>query len=244
MSIALLHMEISHPSNAARLMLEHKRLEFDVVRIRPGTQPPVVLAHGFRGITVPALKIDGARIQGTTAIARELERRFPEPALYPSDPARAARVREAEEWANRELQPVPRHVIRLALREDRAALRSFVGEQQGFKPAGLIAAVQGPVMRAFLGRTGGTRESVERLCRALPEMLDHVDRLIEEGVIGGTERNSADYQIGTTIKMMEAFDDLGAQVEGRPAARLAAVWPELDARFPSTVPAVWLAAGR
>lgn len=244
MTISLLHMEISHPSTAARLMLEHKRLDFDVVRIRPGTQPPAVLARGFRGITVPALKIDGQRIQGTTEIARELERRFPDPPLYPPDPELAARVREAEEWANRELQPVPRHVIRLALREDRAAWRRFVAEQQGFRHAGLMAAVQGPAIRVFASRTGGTRESVERLCRALPGMLDHVDGLIEEGVVGGPERNSADYQIGTTIKSITAFDDLAVQVEGRPAARLADVWPELDVRFPSTVPAAWLAAGR
>lgn len=42
----------------------------------------------------------------------------------------------------------------------------------------------------------------------------------------------------------ERLDDLGAQVEGRPAARLGAVCPELDARFPSTVPAAWLGARR
>src|SRR3712207_8827980 len=43
-----------------------------------------VLTRG-RQHTLPVLRIDGQTIGDSTAIIAELERRFPEPALYPED---------------------------------------------------------------------------------------------------------------------------------------------------------------
>jgi glutathione S-transferase len=67
-------------------MLERKGIEHKLVNILPGSQPVVVRLVGFRGITVPALRIDGRRIQGSPEISRFLDELVPEPPLFPRDP--------------------------------------------------------------------------------------------------------------------------------------------------------------
>ena len=67
-------------------------------------------------------------------------------------------------------------------------------------------------------------------------MLDRVDELIERGVIGGAERNAADYQIATSISLLLTMDDLRPMIEGRPAGRLAR---EIVPRQPGHLPHVF-----
>jgi len=45
--------------------------------------------------------------------------------------------------------------------------------------------------------------------------------LIADGTIGQDDPNAADFQIGTTVRVFLAFEDLAPLVEGRPAAALA-----------------------
>ena len=66
-----------------------------------------------------------------------------------------------------------------------------------------------------------TDENVRRDLAALPGMIDRVDELIEQGVIGGPERNAADYQIATSVSLLLTMDDIRPMIEGRPAERLA-----------------------
>jgi glutathione S-transferase len=118
-------MSISHPSRAARLMLEHKGIDYDLVKVPAGMQAVQIRLAGFKGGTVPALRIDGRRALGTRAIARLLDEIRPEPALFPEDPAHRRAVEEAEAWAERVLQPIPRRLLRWALRHDHAARVAF-----------------------------------------------------------------------------------------------------------------------
>ena len=74
----LYSLSLSHPGHAARLMLERKGIEHRVVDLLPGLHPPIVRAAGFRGGTVPALKLDGRRIQGSLRISRALEQARPD----------------------------------------------------------------------------------------------------------------------------------------------------------------------
>src|SRR6185503_11455249 len=88
-------IKLSHPSHAARLMLEHKGIEHRVTMFPAGLHPALVRLVGFRGNTVPVMKIDGRRVEKSLVIARELDRVKPDPGLYPADPAARARVEEA-----------------------------------------------------------------------------------------------------------------------------------------------------
>jgi glutathione S-transferase len=112
-------MAVSHPSQAARKMLDLKRVEYRLVDVLPLSQRLRLRLAGFRGGTVPALKLNGRRVQGSRAIARYLDELRAEPPLYPADPDRRMRVEDAERWGDERLQPVPRRIARFG------ALRSL-----------------------------------------------------------------------------------------------------------------------
>jgi glutathione S-transferase len=70
-----------------------------------------------------------------------------------------------------------------------------------------------------------------------PGHLDHVDELIAAGVLGGEQLNAADFQIGTTLRVMLSFEDYAPLIEGRPAGALAhRVWPDYRYSVPSLLP--------
>src|SRR5213080_5493379 len=104
MRVVLYWMSISHPSQVARKMLDLKGIEYEPVDVVPLNQRVHLRLAGFRGGTVPALKIDGQKIQGSRQISRLLDERWPEPSLRPADPAARARVEWAERWGEEQLQ--------------------------------------------------------------------------------------------------------------------------------------------
>ncbi len=74
---------LSHPAQAARKALELKGIEFESVNVMPGMQRIHLRLAGFRDGTVPALKLDGRRVQGSMPIARALDELTPDPPLFP-----------------------------------------------------------------------------------------------------------------------------------------------------------------
>ena len=237
MRARLYGMRISHPANAARLMLEHKGIEYDLVSISPGSQAVRVRLAGFRGGTVPALRLDGRRALGTRAISRLLDEVRPDPPLFPRDAERRREVEEAERWGDEVLQPIPRRLLRWALRHRPEARETFVRMMGGPAPA-LAARVMLPVA-AFYARREEAR-STDRIrtdWAETPAHLDRVDDLIARGVIGGEALNAADFQIATTLRIMLATEDFAPLVAGRPGEALARrVWPDYRYSVPSLLP--------
>jgi len=78
-----------------------------VVNLLPGFHPVALRLGGFMGSTVPALEIDGRRIQGSREISRALEELSPTPRLFPEAPDRRAEVEAAERWGEEILQTPP-----------------------------------------------------------------------------------------------------------------------------------------
>jgi glutathione S-transferase len=240
MSVKLYGLAVSHPSHAARAMLEHKGIDFELVNFPPLSQPIAVRAVGFRRRTVPALKIDGRRVQGSLEISRALDEVKPDPPLFPAD--RRAAVEDAEAWGERELQPLPRRFFRWVLAE-RPETRRWIVENVAKMPAPAVtSALMGPQVRYFqrLSKASdqNTRAGVERL----PALLDHVDELIADGTIGRPdEPNAADFQIASTIAVLRVFADIRPAIEGRPCGELAQrLFPRNVAELPPFLPAEWL----
>jgi glutathione S-transferase len=241
----LYSLALSHPSQAARLMLERKGIEHEVVDLFPGLHPIALRRFGFRGGTVPALRLNGRRVQGSRAISHALDELQPEPALFPREPDRRRAVEEAEAWGEGELQPVPRRLFRWAVSHRQSLRRWMVGEELGMPLPGVVAAAQLPMAVAFARMARATGEQARADVAGLPGMLDHVDALIADGTIGADAPNAADFQIGTTVRVLLAFSDLRDAVEGRPAADLALrVLPRYPGPIPPALPREWLAALR
>ena len=243
MSATLYSLALSHPSQAARLMLERKGIEHRVKNLFPGGHPAQLRLAGFREGTVPALKIDGRRVQGSTRISRALDETQPEPRLFPADPEQRRAVEEAEAWGDRVLQPVPRRMFRWGVSR-RAEMRLWMARDMGMPAPRLMATVQKPMALAFARMAGVSDERVRADVASVPALLDRVDALIAEGIIGTDEPNAADFQIGTTVRVFLEYEDLRPVVEGRPAAVLAM---RLQPRYPGPIrpflPPQWLAGG-
>ena len=110
MAVKLYVIPGSHPSKAAELMLEHKGIPFKRVDLVTAMHRPSLKLLGFKGKTVPAMKADGRKFQGTREISRALDEIKPNPSLLTS-----GAVIEAERWGDAELQPIPRRLAWWAL---------------------------------------------------------------------------------------------------------------------------------
>jgi glutathione S-transferase len=184
MRAKLYSLSLSHPSQAARVMLERKGIEHEVADLLPAFHPLLLRLAGFRGGTVPALRIDGRRVQGSLSISRALDAIQPEPAFFPLEPEGRRAVEEAEAWGERELQPVPRRVFRWAV-VHRMELRRELARQAGMPVPNLTARTIAPVVRYLARKIGANDAAVRADVAALPRLLDHVDSLIADGTIGG-----------------------------------------------------------
>jgi glutathione S-transferase len=221
MSATLFALPASHPSLAAQLMLEHKGVEYRRIDLVAAAHRAILRALGFAGTTVPAVRLHGAKIQGTTEIALALDALLPERPLFPRDADRRREVMEAEAWGNEVLQPVPRRLVWNGLGHDRSELGTYLeGAKLGI-PMPIAARVAPPIAMLARRLNRATDENAKRDLAALPGLLDRVDDLIQRGVIGGAERNAADYQIATSISLLLTMDDLRPMIDGRPAGRLA-----------------------
>ena len=113
----------SHPCRTGLLMLEHKGIPYTRVVFKPGFHAPAVRMLGFPGQTVPAIKIDGRKVQGTRNIARALDELKPDPPLVPADPELREKMEEAERFGEEVLQPAAGRLVACAGRHDLANLR-------------------------------------------------------------------------------------------------------------------------
>lgn len=242
MSTRLYVIPASHPSIAVQLMLDHKGIPYKRTDLMPVVSKGVLRAVGFPGITVPALKIDGDKVQGSRQIARELERLRPEPPLFPSDPAQRAAVEEAERFGDEELQHPIRQLLWWGFKQDRHPLASYSEGAKLGVPIGLAVKTGGPLVALSARFNEASDESARAAAAKLPGLLDRVDAWIEAGVLDGEQLNVADFQIAPSIGLMMTLDDLRPAIETRPAGALAKrVVPNYPGRMPAVLPPEWLA---
>jgi len=239
--VTLYSIAVSHPARAAGLMLRYKGIEHERIELPPGSQRLLLRLHGFQGGTVPALRIDGRRVQGSLQVSRVLEELQPEPPLFPVDPGQRAAVEAAERWGEAVLQPLPRNMFRWCVARDRE-LRHSLAETTGMPLPSLSAKLTKPLAWYFSRVVSGvTDESIRAQLAALPGQLDYVDGLIAAGVIGGEQPNAADFQIATSVRVLLNFPQLRPLIESRPASKLAMrIAPRFGAALPIKLPAEWV----
>ena len=214
----------SHPAAAARAMLEYKGIEYQRTDLPPVVSRVMMRAFGFSGNRVPGLKIDGRKVQGSRNISRELDVVKGDPPLFPADPERRAAVEEAERWGDEVFQQMARTISWWALKRHKSDQTTFL-EGAGpmarlGMPSRVAAATSGPILSIAIRMNDSTDETVRKTLAEIGSALDHIDALIEQGVLGSDEPNAADFQIGGSLALLMAFDDVRERIEPRPAANL------------------------
>jgi glutathione S-transferase len=93
--------EVPFSTNVERVQLglAHKGLEVEHVMADPNDRSPIVRVSGQE--LVPVLEHEGTIVFDSERILRYLESLFPEPPLWPDDPARRAEVDVFVEWFNK-----------------------------------------------------------------------------------------------------------------------------------------------
>jgi glutathione S-transferase len=221
-------------------MLELKGIDYRTGNVLPGMQRVQVRLLGFPGGTVPALKLDGRRIQGSRQIARALEELSPDPPLFPADPELRRRAEEAERWGDEEFQDFPRRIFRWGLARD-VDLRRWLAEASGLPAPALTARLSGLNARYYARLVQADAAAVRRDLAALPEALDHADALLAQGVLSVDPPNAAALQVLCTVAALDGFTDLHDQVSAHPVAVPAArLFPDLPGPIPPFLPREWL----
>jgi len=226
-------------------MLESKGLDYKPIWLLPGLHPALLRTRGFRGGTVPAIKIDGRKVQESLAISRALDELEPQPPLFPADPEKRLEVEEAERWGDEVLQDVPRRIVRW-MSVHRPETRVMIAREIGVPLPRFAAWINAPTARRMANKVDSDEE-IENAIAQVPEVLDHVDDLLAKGVIGGDPPNAADFQIATSVRALLTVRDLDAVTHGRPAADHAMkLVPEFGNDFPAGLlpPEMLRATGR
>lgn len=224
-----------------RLMLEHKGIEYDFVKLPPAAHAVILLLRGFPTTGAPALKIDGRKVQGTRWIARALDELYPDMPLFPADPEARRAVQHAERWGE-DLQNAVRRIFYCAGRRDTAAFMSVLGAGRGPVKRMGVRMFAPAILRLATGVHRATDDAGREDIELLPERLDQIDAWIAAGVLNGPELNAADFQVAVNVSALMLSDDFRPYIERRPAAELARrVAPDYVGHLGPIVPAEWMA---
>jgi glutathione S-transferase len=174
-AIVLHQWEISPFCGKVRKVLWRKDLPYRVVDYAG------LLAARAAGLSgsgkLPVLDYDGTRIQDSTDIVAFLEKRHPEPSIFPADPAQRAQALLLEDWADESL-----YWYEVFLRAEYPAVFPNVVSllckgRPGFE-RGIVAMV---LRRAFCRQLRGQgigRQKREVIESHLFELLGHLDTML------------------------------------------------------------------
>jgi glutathione S-transferase len=194
----LWHIEISHFNEKARWALDFKGVEHRRRAPTPGAHMVVALwlTRG-RHKTFPVLELDGEVIADSTEIIAALERRFPDPPLYPESPAEGRRALELEEFFDQELGPHMRLFAFHEATKDPATVERFTVDllPDGLADVGPIRAGATSFFSAFTALRYGVK-SDRRAELAKAKVLAALDRL--ESELGG-----GDYLVGDSFTVAD-----------------------------------------
>jgi len=206
--IRLHQFEISPFCDKVRRALNWKRIPYEIVE--------VPLSKSFTSVRrvnpagkLPTLEHDGRFVADSTDILEYLERHFPEPPLFPKDPALRAQCHVLEDWADESLYF---YEMRLRFTLPHNA-RRFVPELTKHDPEWMRTAarfVVPPMMRGILSRQGVGRKPPGVVLR---DVQRHVEAI--EGWLGprdwlvGDALSVADLSVFAQLACIRATDEGG-----------------------------------
>jgi glutathione S-transferase len=233
----------SHACRTGMLLLEHKGIDYRVVELPTGLHPQLVRLLGFPGRsatprkveggtnpmlasmdrfgTVPAVRIDGDRVQTNLALIDWLDAHYPEPPLFPAGDEERAQVREALLWGNEVLQMTARRLVFAAGLRELDALR---GRASHGRMGPLLAhndlwrtAISQVAARIVFSATPAREQALRD---ELADQLGVVDVWLAAGILNGPRLNAADLMIATSLALLSYVPALEADIEARPCGAL------------------------
>jgi glutathione S-transferase len=196
----LWHLPVSHYSEKVRWALALKGVEHERKAPPPGAHMLVAMAlTRSTHHTFPVLRLDGRSVGDSAAIIDALERRYPEPALYPADQDALDRALELQRFFDTELGP---HIRLYAWHELRRDPERMAQLSATIMPGRL--ARWAPARRAATGFASTFVQlrfrvaSPEAAQAAGEKVIAALDRLEAE-----LEANGGDYLVGDSFTVAD-----------------------------------------
>jgi glutathione S-transferase len=182
----LWQLSISHYNEKVRWALDYKGIDHVRRSPLPGSHMAVALWL-TRGATtlVPILQIDGETISDSTAIIAALERRYPQPPLYPADPELRQRALELEDFFDERLGPAARMLAFYELINEPEIFAQVASESVP-GPLGNFPALTGLYARTYTSLRWKA-SSDDGAAQARNEILVAMDRVEAELAAGNGE---------------------------------------------------------
>jgi glutathione S-transferase len=180
--IELHQFRYSHFNEKARWALDFKEIAHTRVTYLPG--PHMAKIRKLTGQTAtPVVRIGDRYVHGSARIIEELEGLFPDPPLYPRDPALKARALEIQDRFDRDIGPRARRAILGTMMEGGSYIPNMFSEKKSGLKRGLYRATF-PLAKSLIRKGNGITgpDSIADGIAAIREGLDYVAR--ESGASG------------------------------------------------------------
>lgn len=216
--LQLYQFELSHHCEKIRLILDYKGLDYRKVEVTPGIgQLELYQMSGQR--QVPVLKDGSQIVVDSTAIARYLERQYPNPPLIPTDPKQRGLCLLMEEWADESIALKSRKVAFGALSQDPDFRKSFLPVNTPDLVRSLVEAVPSDFLNILGLGVGASPSAVKTAKDAIEQDLEALSLLLTESPYLVTDRPTlADFAVAGLTMYLKIPDgpylDIPAKLRG------------------------------
>ena len=197
----LWHLEISHYNEKARWALDYKGIAHVRRAVTPGLQG--LTARRLRaGRTVPILEMGGRAIGDSTKIIEAIERRWPEPPVYPADPEERRRALDLEDYFDEQCGSDARRVLLSDnLTEPETFLAMFYGADR--RRIGLLEPLNPLFLRLVQRRFQIRPETVEESREKVRAAFDKVEAEVgPSGYLVGASFTVADLTAASILGLI------------------------------------------
>jgi glutathione S-transferase len=213
----LWHLDVSHYNEKVRWALDFKGIAHTRRAIPPGIHMAVATAMA-RQSTLPVLVLEGRAIGDSTAIIEALERRHPDPPLYPAERDLRQRALELEEYFDEQLGPEIRRVFLYHLFADPALSLEASDRNAGPLRRALLRPFV-PVVVRMLARVYGVDRA--RAEEGLGRTHAVLDRIVQEtgpsGYLVGDRFTVADLTAAALGRLLAPAEYVHPVVNATPA---------------------------
>jgi glutathione S-transferase len=212
-TITLHQWEISPFCGKVRRLLAHKQLAFTVENYNGlKGRRAATLTHAGK---LPVLDYDGERVQDSSDIAAFIERKHPDPPLFPSDPVARASVHFWEDWADEALYWFE---VYFRFMDPDSAEKAIALLATGSFDRALIGAVAPRSHRKMLVAQGLGRMPRDRVVAKFCEHLDQLEAILgKQAFLVGDARTIADIAVQSQLAEVQRTSALASDIGKRPA---------------------------
>ena len=183
---------MSHFNEKVRWALDYKKVPHKRRSVLPGMQAPLALLLRGGTSTLPVIDIDGTRIGDSTRIIEQLERRWPDPPLYPRDPDERQRALELEDFFDEHCAHELRRVIFDPLLEHPELMAEAAGTDKR-RGSNALKVLYPVVNRAVRHQYAVNPERAAEGRASVEEAMDRIER----------ERGPSGYLVGDSFTVAD-----------------------------------------